>query len=401
VVLFGAGRLVGLPELFVAAAACLALLAGAVVYAQLVPITLRAEQRLLPSRVHLQRPSRVELVLSNVGRWSCPVLTVHDHFDGRRSTTFQLGPIGPSGRITVSYSLPTERRGVFEVGPLEVVLEDPFGLTERRTMAASPSRLVVFPRVEPLVLPAGRGGDDLRADHPRAGLLGRHDEQYSLRPYAVGDDLRRVHWPSTAHRGELMIRQDQMPGQDELTILLDLRRPVHTDSSLERAISVAASGVVAAGRAGQTVRLVTTGGVVSGFTEGRRAPERGPAHVARLLERLAEAESSSSSGLPTALAYAARVRGRRAQLLAITTSAVTPADLGVLYGLAPQLAWLVLVAGGPDARGPLRPPELPGVGVVTVGPGQPLAAAWARVPARASTRAAAGHRRPPAPVHPT
>jgi uncharacterized protein (DUF58 family) len=396
--------LLGLPELFVAAAACLALLGGAVAYAQLLPVALRAERRLHPARVHLQRPSRVELVLSNIGRWASPVLMVCDQFDGgRRSTTVQLGPVRPSGRIAVSYSLPTERRGLFEVGPLEVVLEDPFGLAERRMTAAPPSRLVVFPRIEPLVLPAGRGGDDLRADHPRAGLLGRHDEQYSLRPYAVGDDLRRVHWPSTAHRGELMIRQDQMPGHDELTILLDLRRPVHTDASVERAISVAASVAVAAGRAGQTVRLVTTEGSASRFAQdrGQHSPERGPAHVTRLLEHLAAAEPSSSTGLATAVSHAGRVRGRRAQLVAITTSAATPADLRALYALSPQLAWLVLVTVEPDAGGPRRPPELPGVGVVSVGPGQPLAAAWARVPARTSSRAAAGRRRAPVPPHPT
>ena len=397
----GAARLLALPELFVAGAACLALLIGAVAYAQLLPVALRAERRLLPARVHQQRTSRVELVLSNLGRWSSPVLMVRDQFDGgRRSTTFLLEPISPSGRIAVSYPLPTERRGVFEVGPLELVLEDPFGLAERRMTAASPGRLVVFPRVEPLVLATGRGGDDQRADLPRAGLLGRHDELYSLRPYAVGDDLRRVHWPATAHRSELMIRQDQMPGQDELTILLDLRRPVHTDASAERAISVAASVAVAAGRAGQTVRLVTTGGFARGLTEDRRrrSTEHGPAHVTRLLEKLAAADWSSSSGLATAVTQAARVR--RARLVAITTSGATPADLRALHGLSPQLAWLVLVTAEPDAAAP-KGPGLPGVGVVTVRPGQPLAAAWARVPARASTRAAARDRRPPAPAHPT
>jgi uncharacterized protein (DUF58 family) len=339
-----------------------------------------------------------------MGRWSSPVLVVRDYFDGgRRSTTFLLEPVGPSGSISVSYSLPTERRGLFEVGPLELVLEDPFGMAERRMRAAPPTRLVVFPRVEPLVLPAGRGVNDQRVDHPRAGLVGRHDELYSLRPYAVGDDLRRVHWPSTAHRGELTIRQDQMPGQDELTILLDLRRTVHTDASAERAISVAASVAIAAARAGQTVRLVSTGGLASGFTSDRRqrSPERGPAHVTRLLEWLAAADWSSSSGLATVVTHAARVRVRGAPLVAITTSAATPADLRALCGLSRQLAWLVLVTVEPDAAAPPQLSELPGVGVVTVRPGQPLAAAWARVPARASTRAAAGHRPRPAPAHPT
>ena len=67
---------------------------------------------------------------------------------------------------------------------------------------------------------------------PTPERLGRSgDEFYSLRPYVVGDDLRRVHWPSTARRDELIVRQDERHWQGRTTVLLDVRRAVHTPTS--------------------------------------------------------------------------------------------------------------------------------------------------------------------------
>lgn len=415
VVLLGTARLLGLPDLFLAGTACLALLAAALAYAQLVPVSLRAERRLLPARVHLQRRSRVQLTLTNAGRWASPALVARDRFaGGRRATTFQLGPLRPSQRLTASYWLLAERRGVFEVGPLELVLRDPFGLAQRRVTAAPRSRLVVFPHVEPLVLGVGQGDDRLRAESPGASLLGRHgDELYSLRPYAVGDDLRRVHWPSTAHRDELMIRQDQRPGQGGLTVFLDLRPQVHTAASAERAISVAASVAVAASRAGQVLRVVTTEQPAPRSARGRGEPdlEHHPVQLPLLLERLAAADPSSASpGLAEAVAIVAGLRPGRHLLVAITTSAAAPGDLRALHGLGSQFAAavMVVVEAEAEALGPrapeqkaLRPSALPGVRIVTVSAGQPLAAAWAAAPGRSPTRGRLASDRRRAPAHPT
>ena len=78
------------------------------------------------------------------------------------------------------------------------------------------------------------------ARHPNA--LGRAgDDFYALRPYQVGDDLRRVHWPATAHNDELMIRQHELPWQERTTVLLDVRATAHVRESFELAVSAAAS----------------------------------------------------------------------------------------------------------------------------------------------------------------
>ncbi|MBV8297311.1 MAG: DUF58 domain-containing protein, partial [Acidimicrobiia bacterium] len=101
-----------------------------------------------------------------------------------------------------------------------------------------------------------------------------------LRAYEVGDDLRRVHWPSTARLDELMIRQNEMPWQARVTVLLDVRHRAHTGESLELAVSAAASIVAACWQRGSLVRLVTTDGVDSGYGAAH-------AHVEAIMERLA------------------------------------------------------------------------------------------------------------------
>src|SRR5438105_13844791 len=64
---------------------------------------------------------------------------------------------------------------------------------------------------------------------------------FALREYEMGDDLRRVHWRSTARTGELMLRQDEMPWESRATILLDNRPSTHSGDSFERAVEAAAS----------------------------------------------------------------------------------------------------------------------------------------------------------------
>ena len=100
------------------------------------------------------------------------------------------------------------------------------------------------------------GNDPLAgAEHPNS--LGRGGEDfYALREYVVGDDLRRVHWPSTARHDDLMVRQDELPWQGRATVLVDVRASTNTAESLELVISAAASIVASSARRQDLVRLV-------------------------------------------------------------------------------------------------------------------------------------------------
>ena len=152
-------------------------------------------------------------------------------------------------------------RGIHNVGPLRGRITDPFGLAEFERELAAHSRVVVIPRVMRLTgLPGGSGqgaGDDgsirLRS--------GQGEDDAVVRQYRQGDDLRRVHWRSTARRDELMVRVEERPWRGGITVLLDRRASAHRGSgptsSLEWGISFCASVCLHLHHVGHQVRLVT------------------------------------------------------------------------------------------------------------------------------------------------
>jgi len=273
------GWLFGLPELLILGVAFLVLLAGAVASTLLTSLRLEVVRSLHPDRVHAGQASRVDVLVRNRGRRRTPVLTLRDGVSGTAGAELLLAPLEASARVRASYRLPTRTRGVITVGPLEVELGDPFGLTQAAVIAAPASTLVVYPAVDEIAAASRSDGMDPQGWRT-PGLQTGGDEFHSLRPYVIGDDLRRVHWPSTARRDELTVRQDERHQQGRTTVLLDVRRPVHTELSFERAVSCTASLLVAASLRGDEIRLVTTDGTDSGYGAGGTA-------LATMLEFLA------------------------------------------------------------------------------------------------------------------
>jgi len=294
------GRIFGILELYLLAAAA----GGLVVLSLFAVYTLRprlgVERTLHPPRVHAGGASRVDLQLTNEGRRRTPVLGLRDSVSGTRGANLMLSPLRQRDTVRAAYQLPTDRRGVLHIGPLDIEVGDPFGLVRRRSRAAGRADLVVYPRVERLVpLPMTSGVDPQRgADNPHA--LGRSGEDfYAIRDYVVGDDLRRVHWPSTARHDELMIRQDELPRFGSTTVLIDTRRSAHTPESFELVISAAASILSASQDRGDRIRLVTTDGFDS--DEGS-----GAVHLDTILHRLALATLTEDASLTTAMSQIAR-----------------------------------------------------------------------------------------------
>ena len=291
-----AGRLFGIFELYLLGAGAAALVIAAALSVARTRLQLDIARELHPPRVHVGGPSRVELKVHNRAPRRSPLLTLRDPVGSGRSASVVVAPLGAGETVRATYRLPTDHRGILRVGPLGVEVGDPFGLAAASTRGAPVVDLTVWPAIDEIASLPHTSGDDPHggADHPNA-LTAAGDDFYALRAYVVGDDLRHVHWRSTARRDELMVRQDEMPWQGRATILLDTRADAHTPETFERAVSAAASIIVACNRRRFLVRLLTTGGDDTGSGAGT-------AHVENILEHLATVHTDRTGHLAGASA---------------------------------------------------------------------------------------------------
>ncbi len=286
-VAFGvAGRLFGSIELYVLGATVGLVVLASLGYVWLRRIRIDIIRELHPPRVFAGTPSRVDLRVENRSRSATPVLGLRDAVSGTRGASLLVAPLQPGGVVRAAYRLPTDRRGILEIGPLKASMEDPFGMARVWMQASGVSELTVYPHIDDIPpVPLTTGNDPMAgAEHPNA--LGRSgDDFYALRPYVLGDDLRRVHWPSTARHDDLMVRQDELPWQGRATVFLDVRAATTSPDSLELAVSAAASIVNASARRQDLVRLITSDGHDTGFAAGH-------AHVEAIMEHLAAVQVS-------------------------------------------------------------------------------------------------------------
>ncbi|MDX1619791.1 MAG: DUF58 domain-containing protein [Nitriliruptorales bacterium] len=247
VLLWLASRLFGVPELGMAAMAALALVVLAVAYTVLTSANLAAGRAVRPTRLFYDAEAHVTLRLRNVGRLPTAILQVEDRTPASLSegARFVLAPLGPSGEVSLDYLVRGRQRGKYEIGPLAVRLRDPFGIAARGHTFGRTDELVVYPPV--WRLPAGLplGGIQGPGGSGRPRPLATGEELANVREYVRGDDLRKVHWRSTAHRGKLMIRQDESPRNPSALLVLDRRVGAHhgfgPGASFEVAVSATAS----------------------------------------------------------------------------------------------------------------------------------------------------------------
>jgi uncharacterized protein (DUF58 family) len=268
-----------------------------------------ASRRLSPQRVPVGSEARVHLRMDNVSRLPTGLLMLQDHVPymlGPRPR-FVLDRVEPGGRREVSYRVRSDLRGRFPLGPLQLRLNDPFGMCELTRSFSAYDTLTVVPRTEalPAVKLAGEAagyGDGRQRSLALAG-----DDDVIPRAYRHGDDLRRVHWRSTARYGELMVRREEQPQRARCTVLLDTRRIAFQgagpDSAFEWAVSGAASTLAHMLERGYAVRLLTdTGTAVPGEgAEGFASSAQDSAEAAGLMmDTLAVVDHSDGAGLSRA-----------------------------------------------------------------------------------------------------
>lgn len=369
--------LFGVQELYAVALAALVATTAARLWVDLARWQLDVSRHVHPARVTAGQVTRVELAIRNATNRRSPPVEARDPFDdGRRWARFSVAPLAPGEVRTSSYRLPSNRRGVYRLGPLELRLTDPLGLAAQTRTTAAVTSLTVHPAYEVVPMPglSAHRDDDRRRVRPLIGRDG--SEFYRLREYIPGDDLRHVHWPTTARVDDLVIRQPEHTRRGRTTVIADLRSSIHDDQSLERVLAAAASLAMSAVAAGLQVRLVTTAGFDSGHGTGR---DHGPA----LLDALAAAVTHRDRpGVPPF-----RLAGGLEPVIVITTDGCDEADLQAALRQSGTGATTLVVmeraarpgrvappSPGPSARSPAR--RWAARRVVRVGPDDSFARCW-------------------------
>ncbi len=404
-VLTAAGLVLRWPALAVLGAGTLMLLAAGLAWIAHPP-RVRLERQVHPTRVPKGVPAIAYLQVANTGRSRLPVTVARQPY-GDGVVRAVLPELRPGEQGVRTYRLPTARRGVYDLGPVEVERGDPFGLLRVVRRFGGTERLWVHPRLLPLLpLPSGvtRNLDGPSSDTAPEGDITFH----RLREYVDGDDLRMVHWRSTARTGRLMVRHNVDTSQPYTVVLLDLDPSVHSADSFETAVDVAASVVVASARDNAAVQLCASTGARVGGPGGAAAQQAvdwltevapDPAgDVARELRRLRSHRGGTGLVVVTgaladrpaapAVGEERRARGEREPG---TDAPRRPDWLQGLPSLRRRFRRVVLVSIA-EATGP--PVRLPGVTVVQAGDGDAFAAAWhlqVRRPAAVPGPAAAGH----------
>ena len=276
------GRTFALIELFGIGFAVIALVVIAVLIVQLRPVQLRISRKVNPRQVHAGETARVELQAANRARLRSPALELCDPVSGTPGARVELGPLAHGARTRAAYRLPTRQRGQLEIGPLELTRTDVLGLAARTVIAAPVAHVTVLPRWHRVSVPGATAGTGPLTQHLRMRALGREGSEFrSLRDYAPGDDLRRVHWKASARTDGLKVREVETEGLRMLAVVLDLdaapygvdpsapsvTRPMAlaardggADEPFERAITAVASIVMSAAMQGRDVRFLSTAG---------------------------------------------------------------------------------------------------------------------------------------------
>ena len=185
--------------------------------------------------------------------------------------------LGPGGEATMTVGVPTAQRGLLTLSDVGLWCVDPFGLVALRITTAPPAHVIVYP--DPADASDAGHPDATRRGAVRAADVGltsalSGDELSGLRPYEPGDRLTRLHWPSLARSGELVVREFVEPRAGSVSLLVDLRPSVHSGDSIEKTIARASGvGLHALGR-GLTVELCTSTGdrvVIAPGASGRQS----------------------------------------------------------------------------------------------------------------------------------
>jgi len=232
--------------------------------------------------------------------------------------------------LTLSYEIEGLRRGLWALGPLTVTTTDPFGLVRRRQEFGDARPITVVPEVVAIPALRDRAGIAGGTAQTSSQRLGQGADNLTPRRYVSGDSMRRIHWRATAHRGDLMVRQEEQESSPDALVVIDragARWPgsgagtTSADPSFERAVSAAASIALHLADHGYAVDVVDATGASIGRLRGAE-DERDGLLIA--LAAVSPRRGEHDEGLPAT--HGAHALGP----LIVLTGALSAADAAVL-----------------------------------------------------------------------
>jgi uncharacterized protein (DUF58 family) len=243
-------------------------------------------------------------------------VTLHDPAGGLGERDVTVPRDGK--RLRTAYRVSRVPRGRYRFTDAQVAIEDPFGLARREQPLPDTGTLLVYPRLTKLASLFSERG--LRSHGAGRVLLRRSAgfELHSVREYQSGESLRRVHWPSTARRQQLMVKELEDAPRDEVVVVLDAQGGFSAgappDSSFDAQVRAAGSILWTHARRARNARLVVTGGAAANVVSVRSYERDWP----RAMEALASAEQDGRRPVEAYVADDAGVAARASDLVVVT-----------------------------------------------------------------------------------
>jgi uncharacterized protein (DUF58 family) len=311
---------------------------------------------------------RIELEVRTISRLAPPTLVAHERPGRLGERRVELRRAG-GWRFAAGYELERVPRGRYPFETVRLTVEDPFSLARAEIVQGEPQALVVYPRLVPLDRLFSEGG--ARAQEGRRLLLQRPTgfELHSVRDYVHGDSLRKVHWRSTARRGQLMVKELEDAPRDEIVVLLDGDATAVTGESFDVAVRAVGSILKAHHLRGRRCALV-----VNSLARESQAIAT-DASWRRALEILAAAEPTARTPAFALLEADGGVAARSLELVVVTSRVDVPlVDRLVQRALSRHGVSLVYVETAPGPQPQLLRLQAAGIPVAVVRSGEDLAA---------------------------
>ena len=328
------------------------------------PPDMSSSRQVKPDRVTAGDATVTELTITNHGRRTNGAAQGREGF-GDGFLTIEIPSLEPGESVVIANEIETERRGVFEIGPLTVRRGDPIGLARRGDISSELTSLIVHPQVHEVhPFPAGlrRDLEGLPSGEAAEGGI----TFSNLREYVPGDDLRLVHWRSSARVGQLMVRHNIDVHRPRTTVILDTTRTLYDDESFEDAVRAAASIVVSAMIRRFPFTLRTSDGHVIDDRSSRLA----------VMDFLAEIQPNDDETMDLGRAAVAASRDPAGLSCAIITGRAGVDALRSLGPIRNRFDQLTMIRMGSDQRSQVY--ELAGAVLMNVGTSEDFAHAWNR-----------------------